>query len=120
VFSVPAPYREPKGISILEALASGVPVIQPEHGAYPEWVKATGGGLLHRPNDCIDLADKLAALLRDAKLRRQLGDQGRQAIFEKFSSESMASSTLNVLRGLTAGNNSIESKLPLDAFTSLA
>jgi glycosyltransferase involved in cell wall biosynthesis len=120
VFSVPAIYREPKGISILESLASGVPVVQPDHGAYPEWIQATGGGLLHRPNDSIDLADKLAALLRDANLRRQLGGQGRQAIFEKFSSESMASSTLNVLRRLTAGNNSIESKLPLDAFTSLA
>ena len=97
-----------------------MPVVQPDHGAYPEWIQATSGGLLHRPNDSIDLADKLAALLRDAKLRRQLGDQGRQAIFEKFSSESMASSTLSVLRALTAGSNSLESKLPLDALNSLA
>ncbi len=120
VFSVPAIYREPKGISILEALASGVPVVQPEHGAYPEWIQATRGGLLHRPNDSIDLADKLASLLRDANLRRQLGGQGRQAIFEKFSSECMASSTLDVLRQLTAGSSSVQLKLPLDASTSLA
>jgi glycosyltransferase involved in cell wall biosynthesis len=121
VFSVPAPYREPKGISILEALASGVPVVQPDHGAYPEWIQATHGGLLHRPNDSIDLADQLAVLLRDANLRRQLGQQGRQAIFEKFSSERMASSTLNVLRTLTAGNGAAAGlKLPLDASTSLA
>ncbi|HEX5839208.1 MAG TPA: glycosyltransferase family 4 protein [Anaerolineales bacterium] len=120
VFSVPAVYREPKGISILEALASGVPVVQPEHGAYPEWIQATRGGLLHRPNDSADLADKLAALLRDANLRRQLGGQGRQAIFEKFSSECMASSTLDVLRQLTAGSNSVQSKLPLDALSSLS
>ena len=120
VFSVPAIYREPKGISILEALASGVPVVQPDHGAYPEWIQATRGGLLHRPNDSIDLADKLASLLRDANLRRQLGGQGRQAIFEKFSSERMASSTLEVLRLLTSGRSSVESKLPLDALNSLA
>jgi glycosyltransferase involved in cell wall biosynthesis len=120
VFSVPALYREPKGISILESLASGVPVVQPDHGAYPEWIQATQGGLLHRPNDSIDLADKLATLLRDANLCRQLGQQGRQAAFEKFSSERMASSTLDVLRKLTTKSAVIEPKLPLDALTSLA
>jgi len=101
VFSVPAPYREPKGISILEALASGVPVVQPNHGAYPEWINATQGGLLHRPNDSADLAEKLATLLRDADLRKRLGQQGRQGIFEKFSSECMTASTLKVMRQLS-------------------
>ncbi len=100
VFSVPAPYREPKGISILEALAAGVPVVQPEHGAYPEWVNATQGGILHRPHDSADLAEKLAILLRDAELRRQLGQQGRQGIFENFSSEKMTSAALEVMRRL--------------------
>lgn len=119
VFSVPAPYREPKGISILEALASGVPVVQPDHGAYPEWIHATGGGLLHHPNDVVDLAENLAALLRDAALRKRLGRQGRQGIFEKFSSECMASATLDVLRRLTT-QSSESAKVPLDAFPSLA
>ena len=121
VFSVPAPYREPKGISILEALASGVPVVQPDHGAYPEWICATVGGLLHSPNDSVDLAEKLAMLLRDASLRQRLGQQGRQNIFGKFSSECMASSTLDVFRSLTENTKeSDSSKLPLDAFPSLA
>jgi glycosyltransferase involved in cell wall biosynthesis len=119
VFSVPAPYREPKGISILEALASGVPVVQPDHGAYPEWIHATGGGLLHRPNDPVDLAEKLAALLRDAELRKRLGEQGRQGVFEKSSSDCMASATLDVFRRLTT-QSSESAKLPLDAFPSLA
>jgi glycosyltransferase involved in cell wall biosynthesis len=121
VFSVPAPYREPKGISILEALASGVPVVQPDHGAYPEWIDTTQGGLLHRPNDSVDLAEKLATLLRDADLRKHLGQQGRQGIFEKFSSERMACATLDVFRALTEKSQSSETaKLPLDAFTPLA
>ena len=120
VFSVPAPYREPKGISILEALASGVPVVQPEHGAYPEWVNATQGGLLCRPNDSVDLAEKLVTLLRDVDLRQRLGKQGRQGVFEKFSSEQMASATLEVFRKLTQKNASAKSRVPLDAFTSLA
>ena len=121
VFSVPAPYREPKGISILESLASGVPVVQPDHGAYPEWIHATQGGVLHRPNDSADLAEKLALLLRDAVLRKQLGKQGREGIFKKFSSERMASATLEVLRTLTKKDKPSEAaKLPLDAFPSLA
>ena len=113
VFSVPAPYREPKGISILEALAAGVPVVQPNHGAYPEWVDATQGGLLHRPHDSLDLAEKLATLLRDAELRKRLGHQGRQGIFEKFSSETMSSGTLDVMRGLTK-KSQMSQKFPLD------
>jgi glycosyltransferase involved in cell wall biosynthesis len=121
LFSVPAPYREPKGISILEALASGVPVVQPDHGAYPEWVHATQGGLLHRPNDSADLAEKIATLLRDADLRRQLGQQGRERIFEKFSSERMASGTLEVLRQLTEKNTDTEKpKMALDVSPSTA
>lgn len=121
VFSVPSPYREPKGIPVLEALASGVPVVQPDHGAYPEWIHATQGGLLYDPNDSVDLAEKLACLLRDAELRKRLGQQGRQSIFENFSSERMASATLDVLRKLAAQTTGSESgKLPLDAITSVA
>jgi glycosyltransferase involved in cell wall biosynthesis len=116
VFSVPATYREPKGISILEALASGVPVVQPDHGAYPEWVNATRGGLLHRPHDTANLAEKLAILLRDASLRERMGQQAQQAAWEKFSSERMASSTLRVFQKLCRS----EHKSPLDALPPLA
>src|SRR5262249_13068218 len=35
VFSVPSNYREPKGLYVLESLAAGIPVVQPEHGAFP-------------------------------------------------------------------------------------
>jgi glycosyltransferase involved in cell wall biosynthesis len=121
VFSVPAVYREPKGISVLEALASGVPVVQPDHGAYPEWINATQGGLLCSPDNFIDLGNKLAVLLRDEQLRRRLGEQGRQAVFEKFSSECMAASTLDVLQKLTETQGVSQSaKIPLDAMRSLA
>jgi glycosyltransferase involved in cell wall biosynthesis len=100
VFSVPATYREPKGISILEALASGIPVVQPDHGAYPEWVSATQGGLLHRPHDSIDLAQKLAFVLRNTDLRKRMGQRAQQAAWEKFSSERMAAATLEVFQQL--------------------
>ena len=46
VMSVPATYAEPKGMFLLEAMASGVPVVQPRRGAFPEILEQTGGGLL--------------------------------------------------------------------------
>src|SRR5262249_9553575 len=46
VLAVPTTYQEPKGLFVLEALAAGVPVIQPDHGAFPEVLAETEGGLL--------------------------------------------------------------------------
>ena len=51
VLSVPATYDEPKGMFLLEAMASGVPVVQPRRGAFTEIVEKTGGGLLVAPDD---------------------------------------------------------------------
>ena len=48
VMSVPATYAEPKGIFLLEAMANGVPVVQPRRGAFPEIIEKTGGGLHRR------------------------------------------------------------------------
>ena len=49
VFSVPAIYGEAFGLYVIEALACGVPVVQPRHAAFPELIAATGGGLLCAP-----------------------------------------------------------------------
>src|SRR5262249_6379996 len=59
-FCVPTNYHESKGLYVLEALAAGVPVVQPRHGSFPELVEDTGGGLLYDPDD----DDGLTAALR--------------------------------------------------------
>jgi glycosyltransferase involved in cell wall biosynthesis len=93
VLSVPTVYREAKGIYVLEALANGVPVIQPRHGAFPELVEATGGGLLFEPGDPGALAGAIAGLMDDPALRRELGRRGRSAVIESFTAELMAERT---------------------------
>jgi glycosyltransferase involved in cell wall biosynthesis len=98
VLSVPTTYREPKGIYVLEALASGVPVVQPAHGAFPELLEATGGGRLVRPNDPAHLAETLHSLLTDHDARRTLGAQGRTVVHRDFSADAMAQKTLEVYR----------------------
>jgi glycosyltransferase involved in cell wall biosynthesis len=97
VVSVPTLYREPKGIYLLEALANGVPVVQPRHGTFPELIEATGSGLLVDPNDPVALAAGLRRLLEDNNLRRRLGEDGKKAVFDRFTAEKMARETVAVL-----------------------
>jgi glycosyltransferase involved in cell wall biosynthesis len=75
VLSVPATYDEPKGMFLLEAMASGVPVVQPRRGSFTEIVERTGGGLLVAKEDPDALASALERLLRDHVLRLNLGMQ---------------------------------------------
>lgn len=97
VLSVPTVYREPKGLYVLEALASGVPVVQPAHGAFPELLEQTGGGLLVPPNDPVGLADALERLYREPNARRKLAVAGLRAVRERFGTVVMAEATAEVL-----------------------
>ncbi len=93
VFSVPTVYREPKGLFVLEALAAGAPVVQPEHGAFPELLAQTGGGLLTRPGDPGRLADALHELLTNHDRRRELAHQGHRTVHARFNADAMARET---------------------------
>jgi glycosyltransferase involved in cell wall biosynthesis len=96
VLSVPTVYKEPKGLFVLEALAAGVPVVQPNHGAFPEMLEATGGGVLFAPDDHADLAEKLAELLLDKDHRARLAEQGRHAVHTQFSVGPMADRAVEI------------------------
>jgi glycosyltransferase involved in cell wall biosynthesis len=96
VLSVPTVYREPKGLYILEALANGVPVVQPSHGSFPELVDATKGGILVDPKSPQSLADGLHLLYKDPGLREELGRRGKEAVHRSFGDKEMAEATLQV------------------------
>jgi glycosyltransferase involved in cell wall biosynthesis len=97
VMSVPTTYREPKGIYIMEALANGVPVVQPRHGAFPELIEAMGGGILVEPNDPAALAIGLQFLLKHVELRRRAIEQGGKIVRTRFTAQTMAEETAAVL-----------------------
>ena len=98
VMSLPTVYHESKGLPVLEALANGVPVVLPEHGAFPELVEHTGGGLLHRGDDPVSLARVLKQLLLDPPLAAELGMRGQQAVRRDYTAEVMAQKTLELYR----------------------
>lgn len=97
VFSAPTVYREPKGLFVLEALAAGVPVVQPAHGAFPELLAETGGGVLTRPGDPVHLADALEELLVNPDRRRQLARDGQRNVHARFNADAMARATRECL-----------------------
>ncbi len=90
VFSVPATYKEPKGIFLFEAMASGIPVVQPHHGAFPEILEKTGGGILVEAGNPDALADGILELWRDPARARQLGAAGARGVREHYSVGRMA------------------------------
>lgn len=97
VFCVPSVYREPKALFVLEALAHGRPVVLPDHGAFPELVKQTAGGVVVPPGDSDALAAALTRLLNDPQERARLGQAGRAAVRDRFSDDAMARSTIAAL-----------------------
>jgi glycosyltransferase involved in cell wall biosynthesis len=96
VLSVPTTYREPKGLYVLEALANGVPVVQPGHGSFPELVEATGGGLLCRPDDPEDLARTLYQLVQNPGQAVELGRKGKEVVHGRFHADGMARETADI------------------------
>jgi len=98
VFSVPALYGESFGLYLLEALASGVPVIQPRHAAFPEIVEQTGGGILCDPGSADKLAEGLASLLLDPSRARSLGRTGCETVRARYTANAMALETLRAFQ----------------------
>jgi len=98
VFSVPARYGEAFGLYVVEALAAGVPVVQPRTAAFPELVAASGAGVLCERDNAKALAEALEALLLDPARCERFSGAAVRAAREQFSVEAMARQTLEVFR----------------------
>jgi glycosyltransferase involved in cell wall biosynthesis len=101
VLSVPTDYIEPKGLFVLEAMACGVPVVQPRHGAFPEMLERTGGGLLAASARPADIADALEIIWRDPAKAAELGRRGAEGVRNAYTIVQMADAMLDVYRELT-------------------
>lgn len=89
LLSVPVLKGEAFGTFQIEAMAAGVPVVQPALGGFTEVVQSTGGGILYEPNEPEALASSLSALLANPRRRNQLAANGRDKVFREYSIELM-------------------------------
>lgn len=103
VFSVPATYAEAKGFYVLEAMAAGVPVVQPRRGSFPELIEATGGGLLYEDDAAAGLAGALSRMLDNPALRSRLARDGQSSVLTSFTDDVMADQTWSIYEEIILG-----------------
>jgi glycosyltransferase involved in cell wall biosynthesis len=100
VLSMPTTYAEAKGLPVLEAMASGVPVAQPDWGSFPEIIERSGGGVLFEPNDSTSLADAIYWLWKNPEQANDMAKRGAAGVREHYSVARMAERALEVYSGL--------------------
>lgn len=102
VLSVPGPDGEAFGLFILEANACGVPVVQPDVGGFGEVLRMTGGGMVYDPAHPDALVETLRDLLLDTARAKAMGEKGRAAVRERFTSDHMAAGMAQVFASVCA------------------
>ena len=98
LLSVPTDYEDPKGLFVLEALAAGVPVVQPDHGAFGELIESTGGGRVYPAGDIDQLCRLIQVFKDDASLRSELAMEGYTNVRRKHSIETAAAQLHALIR----------------------
>jgi len=96
VLSVPVLKGEAFGLYQIEALASGVPLVQPDLGAFPEIIEATGGGVVYHPNTAELLAITLSDILSDPVRLEQMSRQGRKSVENTFDCRKLTGKMVEV------------------------
>jgi glycosyltransferase involved in cell wall biosynthesis len=102
VLSVPATRPNQKGQFLLEAMASGVPVVQPRSGVFTEIIENTGGGVLTDVGDVDGLAKALLALAADGERRRELGARAYEGVRARYGVSHMLQRVMAVYEPLVA------------------
>lgn len=98
MISVPVLDGEAFGLYLLESMASGIPVVQPELGAFPEIIKKSGGGISYSQNTPEELAKALVSLLSDPAKLSQLSATGRKGVEKHFDIHQQALETIQLYK----------------------
>ncbi|MBN2806382.1 MAG: glycosyltransferase family 4 protein [Prolixibacteraceae bacterium] len=100
LMSVPVLNGEAFGIYLTEAMASGIPVVQPALGAFPEIVNTAGGGVIYEPNTPEALAKAWADLLDDPKKIEQLSNEARASVEKHFDINIQARELVEIYKNI--------------------
>jgi glycosyltransferase involved in cell wall biosynthesis len=82
---VPSEWYENCSMSVLESMACGKPVIGSNIGGIPEQIADGTSGFLFEHSNADDLGKKMARLIQNKELRRDMGEAGRKIIERKYS-----------------------------------
>jgi glycosyltransferase involved in cell wall biosynthesis len=93
-------YREGLGTSLLDAMASRLPVVATQAGGIPDVVIHQKTGLLVPPRDSAALAQAILTLYNDRELAARLGEKGYEVVHQKFSAEAMAGQIIDLYKKL--------------------
>ena len=88
------------GVTVLEAMSSGVAVLTTEAGAWPEVVRDDVDGFVVPVNDLTAIKDKLDFLLTDVQRLTELGNNGRERILQSYTVEREAQQLCDFFRTL--------------------
>ena len=99
LISVPVLNGEAFGLYQLEAMSSGIPMVQPALGAFPEVIEASGGGLIYAKNNPEHLAEALASLIMNDTKLQELGAAGLAGVKAHFDIHAQAKKMVAVYEG---------------------
>lgn len=85
VFVSPAVWDEPLGLTTIEAMAAGKPVVVTRKGGMATAIKDGVTGLFVRPRNASDIAEKVNSLLDDPVMARKMGARARKIVIERFT-----------------------------------
>jgi glycosyltransferase involved in cell wall biosynthesis len=100
MISVPVRNGEAFGLYLLESMASGVPVVQPKLGAFPEIVEKSKGGITFDQNNSEALCTALQSLLRNQEKLKQLSLACRNGVENEFNISNQTNNLLNIYNQL--------------------
>lgn len=86
------------GVAIIEAMATGLPVIATRVGGVPEIVDDGEQGFLIAPNDHVALAARLDCLLEDTALRHTMGERGREKVLARFDARENSKQLVELMK----------------------
>ena len=89
IFVLPSSIVEGLPVSVIEAMAAGLPVVATKVGGVHEVVEDGMTGILVPPEDPGAIAKAVLSLLADRDKAGRMGDEGREVFLEKFSSRAM-------------------------------
>lgn len=100
IISVPVLNGEAFGLYQLEAMASGIPMVQPALGAFPEVINISGGGVIYGENTPENLANALSELILDIDKIQELSELAVKGVSSHFDIHAQAKRMVDIYQSV--------------------